>query len=209
MTPIIEKNSTILFQGDSITDAGRMADGDAGLGRGYAMIAASAMMSKYATHNYKCINRGISGNRCVDLVGRWQEDCIDLNPDWVSIMIGINDTWRAFDSGDPTSIESYEESYRTILTRTRDEVGAKLILIDPFVLPYPDDRKEWRSDVDARIEVGHKLAEEYSAILIEMDAIMNQAAQERDPSYWTGDGVHPTPAGFGLMAQTWLDAVGA
>jgi len=209
MEPIIEPGTTVLFQGDSITDAGRSALDPESLGSGYAMMAASWFSAAYPERNVRFINRGISGNRVVDLEQRWERDCLELRPDWVSIMIGINDTWRAFDSNDPTAAEAYETSYRTILTQTVDTLGSHLVLIEPFVLPFPEDRKAWRADLDPRIQIVRALANEFDAVLVPLDGIMNAAAEKRDPAFWAPDGVHPTPAGHALIAQSWLRAIKA
>ncbi|HOO51646.1 MAG TPA: SGNH/GDSL hydrolase family protein [Alphaproteobacteria bacterium] len=203
----IPDNGTVLFQGDSITDAGRDYGNGDSMGSGYAMMASSLFSAMYPEKRIKFLNRGISGNRVNDLEERWKRDCLDLKPDCVSIMIGINDTWRAFDSNDPTSTESYERSYRYILDLTQKELGAVLVLIEPFVLPWPQDRRAWRSDLDPRIEIVHRLAQEYGAILVRMDRIMNEAADKREPSFWAEDGVHPTPAGHALIAISWLEQV--
>ena len=57
---------TFLFQGDSITDAERKREDVNNFGFGYPNIVAS----KYLSENigeYQFINKGISGNRVVDL----------------------------------------------------------------------------------------------------------------------------------------------
>ncbi len=102
----IKSNDVVVFQGDSITDAGRSIGDSADLGKGYALMAAALLGSKYPERQVTFKNRGISGNRVKDLQGRWRLDCLDLKPDWVSIYIGINDTWRRYDSNDPTSAEA-------------------------------------------------------------------------------------------------------
>jgi len=209
MEPIIEQDAVVLCQGDSITDAGREQLNPVSLGMGYAMIAAAWFGALYPERRVTFINRGISGNRAADLEQRWDADCIALEPTWVSIMIGINDTWRAFDSNDPTSTEAYEESCRNILTATRDRLSARLILMEPFVLPVPEDRLAWREDLDPRIEVVRKLAVEFEAVLVPLDGIFAAAAERREPAYWAPDGVHPTEAGHALIAQSWLRAVKA
>lgn len=208
MATIIEDNALVLFQGDSITDAGRDAAGE-GMGIGYAFLASAWFSALHPEKHVRFLNRGISGHRAKELEERWQRDCIDVKPDWVSIMIGINDTWRRFDSNDPTSTEAYEKSYRHILATTRDRLGARFILIEPFVLPYPDDRKAWRADLDPRIEVVHKLAREFDAILVPLDKLFAEAIVRREPAYWAGDGVHPSFAGHAFIAQAWLKAVNA
>jgi len=208
MATIIEDGALVLFQGDSITDAGRDTACD-GMGIGYAFMASAWFSALYPDKKVRFLNRGISGHRAKDLEERWDRDCIELKPNWVSIMIGINDTWRRFDSNDPTSTESFEKSYRTILSTTRERLGSRFILIEPFVLPYPEDRKAWRADLDPRIEVVHKLAAEFDAILVPLDKLFAEAITRREPAYWAGDGVHPSFAGHAFMAQAWLKAVEA
>lgn len=209
MSVLIAKNSLVLFQGDSITDAGRNRADPNGLGNGYAMLAAALFQALHPERNVRFLNRGISGNRAKDLRNRWTEDCIDLRPDWVSIMIGINDTWRRFDSNDPTSVEAYETALRAILERTRDEIGARLVLVEPFVLPHPEDRKAWRGDLDGRIGAVHRLAKEFGAVLVPMDRIFADNCRDVEPRFWAEDGVHPSMPGHGLIAYSWMKAVGA
>lgn len=209
MTLFIEDGATVLFQGDSITDAGRDRQNGQHLGYGYAMMAASWFHALYPEKNVCFLNRGIGGNRAKDLRGRWQLDCLELKPNWVSIMIGINDTWRRYDRSDPTSVEEYEEAYRAILEDVKEKLGARLILCEPFVVPVPEDRVQWREDLDPKIAVVRKLAREFHAILVPLDGIFAQACTQQEPAFWAGDGVHPSPAGHALIAQSWLRAVRA
>lgn len=209
MQPLFRDGDIVLFQGDSITDAGRDQTDPENLGYGYAMMAATWFQALYPEKDVHFLNRGISGNRVKDLLSRWQEDCLDLQPTWISLLIGINDTWRRYDSNDPTSTTSYEDAYRSLLERTTTTRDAHLILCEPFVLPVPADRESWREDLDPKIVVGRKLAREYGALYVPFDGIFAQAATQRDPAFWAHDGVHPTAAGHALMAQAWLRAVKA
>ncbi len=205
----IQDGDVVLFQGDSITDCGRSREHAEHLGQGYAMMTAAWIGARYPDRKIQFLNRGISGNRVIDLEGRWQADCLALAPTWVSIMIGINDTWRAFDSHEPTSMESYKAGYNRLLTAVREKLGARIILIDPFVLPWPADRQQWRADLDPRIEAVRELAVEFEALRVPMDEIFANACTKREPAYWAADGVHPSLAGHALIAQSWLSAVGA
>lgn len=206
---LIEKDATVLFQGDSITDAGRSRETDADLGRGYAAMVAAWFSALYPARHVRFLNRGISGNRAKDLRARWQRDCLDLDPTWVSILIGINDTWRRYDSNDPTPVAVYEDNYRAILEQTRDRLDAQIIILEPFVLPTPPDRVAWREDLDPKIAVARKLAREFGATFVPLDGPFASAATRREMDFWLPDGVHPSPAGHALIAQTWLRAVGA
>jgi len=206
---LIKDNSTVLFQGDSITDCGRSKENKADLGGGYAMMAAAWFNALHPDINVNFINRGISGNRVKDLVARWKEDCIDLKPDIVSILIGINDCWRRYDRNDPTTAEQYEEGYRNILTQVKENTNAKIIILEPFVLPVPEDRKQWREDLDPKIAVVRSLAREFGALYIPLDGIFASYSTRKNPEYWAADGVHPTKAGHAVIAKEWLKTVGA
>lgn len=198
----------MLFQGDSITDSGRDRDNPHHLGWGYPRIVANWLNALYPERGLRFLNRGVSGNRVRDLIARWKTDCIDLQPDWVSILIGINDTWRRYDSGDPTTVDAFEQDYRVLLQLTRERTKANLLLMEPFVLHAPPDRAAWREDLDPKIEVVRRLASEFRATLIPLDQRFSVAARRRPPDFWAPDGVHPSEAGHTLIAQAWLEAVG-
>lgn len=205
---MITDRETVLFQGDSITDAGRHYEDANDLGTGYPAVIAAWFSALYPAKNVRFLNRGISGHRAGDLRGRWKKDCLDLKPDWVSVLIGINDTWRRYDSNDLTSAAVYEDNLRAILTATRD-MGAKIILIEPFLLPSLPDRLIWREDLDPKIDVARRLAREFQTLYIPMDGLFQSAATQREMSFWLPDGVHPSLAGHSLISQAWLRAIGA
>jgi lysophospholipase L1-like esterase len=200
--------STVLFQGDSITDSGRREDPDGGLGDGYARLAAELIRAAHPWAAPAFLNRGISGNRMADLRARWDEDAMGLAPDLVSVLIGVNDTWRRYDAGEETPVAAYEADYRHVLTRVRDELGARLILVEPFLVPVTPEQWAWREDLDPRIQAVRRLAEEFDAALLAADGLMNQAAREAGPAgLVTHDGIHPTSLGHRVLAQAWVDLV--
>jgi len=57
---------TILFQGDSITDSGRKREAFDNMGSGYPLLVKSHLGFENI-EEYSFINRGISGNRIVDV----------------------------------------------------------------------------------------------------------------------------------------------
>jgi len=206
---IIDDNAVVLFQGDSITDAGRNREDGDSLGSGYANITTALFTSKYPKKQVRFLNRGVGGDRVVDLERRWQQDCLDLKPTWLSIYIGINDTWRRYDSGIPMSTEEYISTYRKLLTQAKEQLNANLILIEPFVLPVNDAQKSWREDLDPKIQAVRELAGEFKTLYVPLDGLFAQASTQTGPAYWAPDGVHPSPAGNALIAQAWLNAVKA
>jgi lysophospholipase L1-like esterase len=209
MAGFFTNRETILFQGDSVTYGWRDLSDVLSLGCGYTLLVASLLPVARPDVDFTFVNRGTSGNRVVDLAARWTEDCIALNPTVVSILIGVNDTWRRFDSGDYTPAEAFEGCYRGILTRVKNELGAKIIILEPFLLPVRDEQHAWREDLDAKIEASRRLSEEFDAVYVPLDGLFAAAAKKKPAPFWAADGVHPTNAGHGLIADAWMRAVGA
>lgn len=207
MEEMIKKNCRVLFQGDSITDAGRIYEDGSDLGRGYPVMIASLLNSFYPEKNVEFINRGISGDTVKYLDARWQKDCIEIKPDLLSILIGINDCWRRYDTNDPMSVETFENTYRKILTDVKENTDAKLVIMEPFLLPVFKYQEEWREDLDPKIHAVRRLAREFDAIFIPLDGIFAQAVTLREPTFWSADGVHPTLSGHALIARSWLDTL--
>ena len=187
---------TILFQGDSVTDCGRLRVSSKSLGKGYPRYVSQALP------DVKVLNRGISGHRAKDLVARWAEDCLDLNPDIVSILIGINDVWRRYDSNDPTSDAAFEASYRKLLEPLAER-RVKILLILPFLLDVSEGVTAMREDLTGKQAVVRHLAEEFKAALLDADALFRDAvtAKGLPPAHYAEDGVHPTEAGHRLLAE--------
>ena len=203
----LKKNMTILFQGDSITDCGRMDSFLDSMGSGYAYFVSSTLNARYPELNLTFINRGISGNCVDDLSGRWQRDCLDLKPHVVSILVGVNDTWRYCTYDSFASSDLFEKEYRKILTKTRRACNPILILCEPFLLDISDEIEGYRHELAKRIDIVKKLVDDFDAMYVPFDTLFTEASKNVDPSYWAPDGVHPTPAGHAFMAEKWLSYV--
>jgi acyl-CoA thioesterase I len=194
----------VLFTGDSVTDCGRREDHDRHLGAGYVRNIAGSGWAVGRT----IVNTGVNGDRMSDLAARRQRDVLGHAAGIVSVLIGINDTWRRYDDDDATTVESFENDYRRLLEPVA-AAGIRLVLIEPFLLPVTDAQHAWREDLDPRIEVVHRLATRYDAVLVEADAALTRRAATLGATAITLDGVHPTPVGHELLAGLWLDAVAA
>ena len=203
----IKPDDRVLFTGDSITDCQRVRDNPTHLGVGYAAFTGARLQMLLGSPELKIFNRGISGNRMKDLLGRLDADLLDLKPTVVSVLIGINDTWRRYDKNDPTDVSVFERDYRTFLERIREGLQARVVLLEPFLLHVPGDRHTWREDLNPKIDVVRRLAAEFEAELIPLDGIFAKAATQAPAAFWAADGVHPTAAGHALIAETWLDNV--
>ena len=201
------RKDVILFTGDSITDCGRNLNDPQSLGGGYANMLAGKLGLDHPELNLCFRNTGVSGDRTGDLLDRWDADCIALKPDWVSILVGVNNTWRRYDSNDPTPDDAFESEYRTLLSMVNNETSAGLIICSPFLVHTTDAVTRMREDLDPKIEIIRRLADEFDSVWVDLDAAFVAAQQRHIPSYWAGDGVHPSLAGHALIAETWFNIV--
>ncbi|MDM8174930.1 MULTISPECIES: SGNH/GDSL hydrolase family protein [Olivibacter] len=210
-------NDVILFQGDSITDAGRdkkkeQANDPATLGNGYSFVAASQLLLKRASLNLQIFNKGISGNKVYQLADRWDDDCLRLKPNVLSILIGVNDYWHTLAKENPYqgTIDTYKKDLKSLLVRTKKELPeVQLIIGEPFAVK--DVRAvtdEWYPKFNEYRMAAKEIANEFNAVFIPYQQVFDEAIKQAPANYWTGDGVHPSLAGAALMAQAWLKAVG-
>ncbi|QTN34347.1 SGNH/GDSL hydrolase family protein [Akkermansiaceae bacterium] len=207
---LIEGN-VILFQGDSITDAGRKKDilepNDGGaLGNGYAAMIAGEMLADYPDLDLRFYNRGISGNKVPDLAARWEEDTINLKPSVLSIMVGINDLWHtvAFGSKYKGTVKDYEDGFRRLIEQSLAAIpGVRIIICEPFEL------RKW-AEFDAYRKVARKLADDMNLTFVPFHEIFTKAAESKgtDGKFWAWDGIHPSIAGHTLMRRAWREAAG-
>lgn len=197
----------ILFQGDSITDAGRDRSDPHHLGDGYPRFVAEELRRRFPETEFEFVNFGISGNRTWDLLERWDTDCTDWQPDILSIMIGINDTWRRYDSHLITTTEEYEDNYRRLLQAVKEKTNAKIVMFEPFLLPVIPEWARWREDLNPKIDAARRLAREFADVYIPLDGIFAAACVGHEPSEFSPDGVHPNEEGAKRIATLYADAV--
>ena len=190
----------LLFQGDSITDAGRDRNNPHDLGQGYPKYAAAILKENYPEVDFEFIDLGISGDQTKDLVARLQSDFIDVQPDVVSIMIGVNDTWHHAADRSWIPNEVFEERYRTVLKAIKEKTNAKIMIIEPFLIPV-EDKLFFREDLAPKIEIIRKLAREYADAYLPTDGLLQSAFIGDDPLSYAADGVHPTAKGAAYIGE--------
>ncbi|MFG0334689.1 MAG: SGNH/GDSL hydrolase family protein [Maioricimonas sp. JB049] len=211
---LVESNDVVLFQGDSVTDAGRdrktagKANHQPALGKGYAWMAASELLTTHPDAGLQIYNRGISGNKVFQLSDRWQSDCLDLKPDVLSILIGVNDIWHHLNGRYDGTVEVYEKDYRALLERTQQALpDVRLVICEPFVLRCGAVDDSWFPQFDGYRAAAKRVADSFNATFVPFQSMFDTAVQYAPPEHWAGDGVHPSPFGAALMASFWTNAV--
>lgn len=66
----------------------------------------------------------------------------------------------------------------------------------------------FRCYIDAYIEVVHRLAAEFDAVLVRTQAAFDAAMEAQPPAVWAADRIHPDMPGHAVIARAFLAAVG-
>lgn len=205
----------ILFQGDSITDCGRSRTDFEHMGGGYPVLV-KAQLGYENPEEYAFQNRGISGNRIVDVYARIKADIINLKPDYMSILIGVNDVWHEFDEHNGVDEEKYEKIFCMLIEEIQEALpDIKIMILEPFCLrglgtenteEEPDKWNIFSTQVKKRAEKAKHVAEKYGLIFVTLQDKFDEAAKTAANSYWLRDGVHPTAMGHELIKREWIKA---
>ena len=214
------ERKTILFQGDSITDAGRSRSEQAvnsGLGTGYVTMIAGELGCKYPHINV--VNRGVGGNRVADTYSRWLEDMRNVEFDMIHILLGINDVGFQLRLNKGSDPERFEFIYDRMLQEVRaTHPNAVIVLSQPFIQKrhfdhpqFGDDIYEnwpqWEGYAVSNGEAVKRLAAKYNAIYVPMWEALKEAQNTMPVEDLTEDCVHLTARGNFVVAQAWLKAV--
>ena len=209
----------ILFQGDSITDAGRdkeIKEPNFGLGGGYVnMIYERLKQAK----DIEILNRGVYGNKTTDMYARWREDTLNIDYDILSVLCGINDVGfeRRLNTGN--DIEKYEFVYdRMIYEAKQFNPKAKIILVSPFVFKVwhyddlgkydiYDDWDLWSADIENESKVVKKIAQKYDAVFVPAFDVFKEKCKQDDWNRYSVDGIHLNDAGAKVLTDLWIDTV--
>ena len=201
----------VLFQGDSITDCGRERDNENNTGYGYATMVKGEVGAKNP-NVYRFYNRGISGNRVVDLYARIKGDVWNQQPDVLSILIGVNDVWHEL-SENPNGVDltRWEKVYRMLIEDTKERLpNTKIMILEPFVLHGRatdfNDKYEDFQQVKLYAAKAKEIAKDYGLTFVPLQEKFDKAAEKYGEQYYLYDGVHPDVAGAALIAGEWLKA---
>lgn len=201
----------ILFQGDSITDCDRSRTYDSNVGTGYALLVKSQLgYAEPAKHEF--FNRGISGNRIVDVYARIKRDIINLKPDVMSILIGVNDVWHDTDDQCPNGVDAdkFYKIYSMLISEIKEALpNIKIMILEPFVLKAAATEGKWEffsTEVPLRAKAAKQIAEDFGLPFIPLQAGFDELEKIAPANYWLGDGVHPTAMGHQFIKDQWLKA---
>lgn len=204
----------ILFQGDSITDCGRVREDVSSTGNGYANMVKASLGCQYPGE-FVFINKGINGNRIVDVYARIKADIINLKPDYMSLLIGVNDVWHEL-GGLHNGVEAhkFEKIYDMLINEVKTALpNIKIVIMEPFVLkgratnPREGEAERWEyfhTEVPLRAVAAKRIAEKYDLPFISLQDKFDACCKAAPAEYWLADGVHPTAMGHWVIMNAWM-----
>lgn len=169
--------------------------------------------------NIQIINAGIGGNTSKDLLERINEDVVVQKPDLVLIMVGTNDM---VNSGKMVKYEAYERTLLKIIEiLTEEKMGVILLSPPPVDTVYLFERHRREAFNELPNQKLESVRNMLYHITIEKDLhfidIYNAFKKRGLPKHnidefiknpkncGKRDGVHPTPKGYQLIAETIFD----
>jgi lysophospholipase L1-like esterase len=203
----LKQNSSIVFIGDSITDAGRCEPAYRPFGYGYVHFVAYSLLAKYTEFNLNVINTGISGDTIIDLDYRWERDCLNHKPDILSVLIGINDVFRQSTGrlDEAVLIDEYQLTYKRLLSLVKEKYNCQFILIEPFMFCDDKSNQAYKA-LQQYINAVGALAAEFNGVLVPLQELVNKKITEVPPEKFSEDMVHPYVWAHAWIAQQWFEA---
>lgn len=207
----LQQYNTLLFTGDSITDADRarpIAEGGiAMMGESYASLFYALMFAWHPELDIHYVNTGISGNTTRDLLGRWETDVMAFKPDWLSILIGANDVWRQFDRPTMPQLhvrpDEYQSNLEQLILRSKEEID-NILLLRPFFIEA-NTQDPMRQMIDAYGDIVQSLAKKHDVHYIDLQAVFDQVLQHKSHMVLSIDRVHPNKCAHMIIAQAIMD----
>lgn len=195
----------IVFLGDSLTDGGRDKNSFNSLGEGYVKILSDKLTRLYPEKGIEIINRGVAGECVADMSARLEEDVLNLGPAAVVIMAGLGDAERAFAKGESIDPVTFKRQLRGMIKRIK-AAGAKVIFLQPFLLPAPD-KLAMRSVFDVAAEAISEVCVKLCNGYIAYDEILNGVTYAVPYTDYSPDGTGATQLCSMLIADTAIKAL--
>ena len=207
----LRARDTIVFIGDSITDAERHRQTYKPLGFGYVHFAGNLLWARHPELSLSIVNTGVSGDTIHDMEHRWERDCIAHRPNVVSILVGINDVWQL--AMEPAlaetaaSLSEYEVTLNELLSRAKQRCDCRFVLMEPFMF-CRDPNNVVLKALRPYVDVVRRLAANFNAVLVPLQPEIDRQITEIPQERWSADMVHPYLWAHAWIALRWLEATG-
>lgn len=203
----IKKDSKILFIGDSITDVKFNHKKRFSIkGKNVYALQLKKKFKEYSK-DIKVDIKGIASNRTYHVYDRLTNDCINLKPDIIIMLIGVNDAWENYvPQNYPPLLRPMEPHIREVYRRIGMELSdTQVLYLMPFMIDAVEEKLPFHKTLDEYREVLKNIALQNGALVLDMQAVFNEAQKNTAPKDLAIDGIHPTNLGHKVMADAILE----
>lgn len=198
----------LLFLGDSITDSDHCFTPD-NLGNGYVKMISDSLNGRLP--ELQIVNRGMDGFTVSDVYRAWKNHPAKETVHMVSILAGVNDAgvWMncGYSAGKRReALDALSCVYDDLICDILDHGILKLILIEPFLFPVPEQYQLWQPNMKQISHAVSDLAARYSLPFLPLQQIYDEKGEKDGYNTLTTDGIHLTPKGNRILADAWLEA---
>lgn len=205
----LNKNSKVLFLGDSITDPKFNRKKRFSIkGKDIYPLQLKRIFKSYSRDVTVDI-RGIASNRTYHLYDRLTADCINLKPDVIIMLIGVNDAWENYvPEKYPPLVRPMEPHMREIYRRIKTELpDAQILYLMPFMIDSVEEKLPFHKVLDKFREQLKSLAEEYGAQVLDLQQVFYEKQKTIEPVKLAIDGIHPTNDGHKVIAEAIAEVI--
>jgi lysophospholipase L1-like esterase len=208
----IAPGDTVVFAGDSITDAGKcfgLGQSSLGtLGDGYVRQVVEALHMRHPGIELTVHNTGVSGSTSRDLEDAWDDWALAYSPDLVTLLLGVNDCYHVV-GDDPRGVpaDEYAERLDRVIERTLAG-GARMVLLQPFYIAQADTADDEEramlkalGDYHAALD---ELATRHGLPLVRLHDLFQAQLVHRPASDFCPEPIHPSPTGHAVIAHALL-----
>lgn len=199
----LNKNSRVLFIGDSITDVKfNLCMMNKIKGRRIYALELKKRFKGYSK-NIKVDIKGIASNRTYHVYDRLTADCINLKPDVIVMLIGVNDAWENYVPEQyPPLLRPMEPHFCEIFRRINTELkDVQVLYLLPFMIDSVEEKLPFHKTLDefrARLRL---IAENNGAVILDLQEVFYRAQKSISPEKLAIDGIHPTNLGHKVIAD--------
>ena len=201
---------TFLFQGDSVTDAGRNREDDYDLGFGYPRMVAEYFEKKYPAQ-FSFVNTGTSGDTSACIYARMGTEILNIHPDYMSLLVGFNDNSHLITNKDGIAPHRYEQLLCMLIEDVTEALpDIKIIMLEPYVLKGVSTEPNWTKlnpGVRNNASIAKRVAEKYGLPFVTLQDKFDALCSEKPADFWVQDGIHPTENGHRVIADELIKAI--
>lgn len=199
----IDKNSRILFLGDSITDIkfNRRFHHKLKGRKIYALNVGKKIKEK--NPDVKIFYKGIASNRTYHIYDRLTKDCINLKPDIIIMLIGVNDAWENYVPEQyPPLKRPMEPHLKEIYRRIKAELDdVQILFLLPFMIDTVEEKLPFHNTLNEFRCILKQYAGQNDAEVIDLQEMFDKVQKDVEPAKLATDGIHPTNLGHKYISD--------